>query len=117
MWSKYYDENKANYVVGAPWLELYVRSYNQVSHSIGIGTITIGFIKRGGYYGYVFGTEDYSSEKVDYQGYLGIYHRSGKDSWNGGYWLSSLPTSSGEYPLCIRHDSGMKPFIGGGSSR
>ena len=117
VWSKYYDENKANYVVGGPWIELYVRSYNQVSHATGIGTIKIDFIKTGGYYGYVFGTEDLNSGIVDYQGYSGIYHRTGKESYNGGYWLSSLPASDGTYPLCIRHDSGMKPFIGGGSSR
>ena len=34
-WTTYCDTSKANYAIGSPTAEMYVASYNQVSHSIG----------------------------------------------------------------------------------
>ena len=34
-WSNYFDEEKANYVIGSPSIEMYIASYNDVPHSTG----------------------------------------------------------------------------------
>ena len=34
-WTTYVDSSKANYAIGGPSVEMYVASYNQVSHTIG----------------------------------------------------------------------------------
>ena len=34
-WTTYCDTSKANYAIGAPTAEMYVASYNQVSHTTG----------------------------------------------------------------------------------
>ena len=50
-WSSYFDEEKANYVIGSPSIEMYVASYNDVSHTTG---------------NYILGAEYYGEELEDY---------------------------------------------------
>ncbi len=38
-WTIYCDTSKANYAIGSPTVEMYVASYNQVSHTTGNYTL------------------------------------------------------------------------------
>ena len=52
-WTNYLDSTKANYAVGSPPVEMYVASYNQVSHTI--GNYTLGTTYRAtDYPGYIY---------------------------------------------------------------
>lgn len=64
-------------------------------------------------YGYVFPEPGFvSSDVVDGQGYGGIYHRTGRDTQKGGYWISSMVWSTDAvYPACIGHASGVLPIL------
>ena len=93
-WTTYCDTSKANYAIGAPTAEMYVASYNQVSH-------TTGNYKLGATYratdapGYIYtlngkqstiSNSDYytGTDSLDYTGYNSMY--CGKNGSKGSYW-------------------------------
>ena len=52
-WTTYCDTSKANYAIGAPTAEMYVASYNQVSHTT--GNYNLGATYRAtSYPGYIY---------------------------------------------------------------
>ena len=81
-WASYFDERKANYVIGSPSVEMFVKSYNQVSHKVGKNTLGAAYSTTK-FPGYVYssdGTESisnygYSTENnsLDYEGYNNMY--------------------------------------------
>ena len=98
-WTTYCDTSKANYAIGAPTAEMYVASYNQVSH-------TTGNYKLGATYretsapGYIYtlngkqsnisNSDDWiGNNTLDYTGYNSMY--CGKNGFKGDYlwWLAS----------------------------
>lgn len=83
-WANYFDESKANYVIGSQSVEMFVKSYNQVSHEIGNYTLGASY-RATAYPGYIYtlngaksklrdGT-DYSTgdDALDYKGYNSMY--------------------------------------------
>ena len=100
-WTSYVDSSKANYAIGGPSVEMYVASYNQVSH-------TTGNYKLGATYratdapGYIYtlngkqsniSNSDYSTgtDSLDYKGYNSMY--AGKNGTKSGYWWLASPSS------------------------
>lgn len=107
--ASYFDKEKANYVIGGPSVEMYMASYNEVSHttnSFTLGceysekgtradTLTPGYIftvnglkqRGGGWY-----TED---DTVDYVGYSSMYcgYNGSKGKYN--WWFASTGASTG----------------------
>ncbi len=99
MWTGYCDTSKANYAIGAPTAEMYVASYNQVSHTTGnykLGA-TCSTTKYPGYIYTLNGKQstisnnDYytGNNTLDYTGYNSMY--CGKNGSTGSYywWLAS----------------------------
>ena len=101
-WTTYCDTSKANYAIGAPTAEMYVASYNQVSH-------TTGNYKLGATYstadapGYIYKVNNVAqnsgwytnSNTLDYTGYNSMYCGKG-DYW---WWLAS-PSAIDPYNVC-----------------
>ena len=103
-WTTYCDTSKANYAIGAPTAEMYVASYNQVSH-------TTGNYKLGATYstadapGYIYKVNNVAqnsgwstnSNTLDYTGYNSMY--CGKNGSKGDYWwwLASPSASYSDY--------------------
>jgi hypothetical protein len=98
-WSSYYDGNKANYVIGGPSVEMFVDSYNNVSHP-GVTNYTLGVKYRAtNVPGYIYtinggstgANNEYSTgiNSVDYKNYGSMY--CGKNGAKGEYywWLAS----------------------------
>ena len=110
-WTTYCDTSKANYAIGAPTAEMYVASYNQVSH-------TTGNYKLGATYstadapGYIYKVNNVAqnsgwytnSNTLDYTGYNSMY--CGKNGSTGGYywWLAS-PSAGNSYYVCYVNGS------------
>ena len=87
---KYLDDTKANYAMGNPSLEMYIASYNQVSHKDGkhvLGTMYSYISDREGHgYAYIVDGENvkYSTSSVlDDVGYNRMY--CGSENW----WIAS----------------------------
>ena len=114
-WTTYCDTTKANYAIGSPPVEMYVASYNQVSH-------TTGNYKLGATYretsvpGYIYtlngkqstiSNSDYwtGDNTLDYTGYNSMY--CGRNGSKGKYWwwLAS-PSANASYSVCIVDGSG-----------
>ena len=108
-WSSYYDSNKADYVIGSPSVEMYVASYNDVTHTT--GNYTLGATYRAtDYPGYIYTINGaQSSSNSDYYtaentlDYSTTYHNMycGKDGEQGSYytWLAS-PSSGYRSSVC-----------------
>ena len=96
-WTTYCDTSKANYAIGSPTAEMYVASYNQVSHTTGnykLGTEYSSYSEPG----YIYIVNNLvlqntgwftRSNTLDYTGYNSMY--CGKNSSTGDYdwWLAS----------------------------
>ncbi len=106
-WTTYYDSTKANYAIGSPTAEMYVASYNQVSHTI-TGNYTLGATYSTtnvpGYKYKVNNVEQnngyYTSDNtLDYTGYNSMY--CGKNGYTGSYywWLAS-PSADHSSTVC-----------------
>ena len=107
-WEKYKDNSKANYAIGTPSVEMYVASYNQVSHKE-IGNYILGAeyreIEVPGYIYTLDGKQstvsnnDYyaGTDTIDYKGYGGMY--AGRKS-SKYFWLAS-PLSEGINYVCM----------------
>ena len=110
-WTTYCDTSKANYAIGSPTAEMYVASYNQVSH-------TTGNYKLGATYratdapGYIYtlngkqstiSNSDYwtGNNTLDYTGYNSMY--CGKNGSEGEYywWLASPSAISSNFVCCV----------------
>ena len=106
-WTTYCDTSKANYAIGTPTAEMYVASYNQVSH-------TTGNYKLGATYretsapGYIYtlngkqsniSNSEYwtGNNTLDYTGYNSMY--CGKNGSEGEYywWLASPSAYASNY--------------------
>ncbi len=107
-WRTYCDTSKANYAIGSPTAEMYVASYNQVSHTT--GNYKLGATYRAtDYPGYIYtlnGTQynsGYStnSDTLDYTGYNSMY--CGRKGSKGDYWwwLASPSAISSNFVCCV----------------
>ncbi len=94
-WTTYCDTSKANYAIGSPTAEMYVASYNQVSHTT--GNYKLGATYRAtDYPGYIYtlngkqstiSNDDYwtgRDSSLDYTGYNSMY--CGRNGSKGDYW-------------------------------
>ena len=108
-WTKYYDSTKANYAIGSPTAEMYIASYNQVSHSTGIYILgaTYRATNAPGYIYTLNGKQstisynDYytGSNTLDYIGYNSMY--CGRNGSTGNYyWLLASPSASDSNIVC-----------------
>ena len=108
-WTTYLDTTKANYAIGAPTAEMYVASYNQVSHTT--GNYKLGATYRAtSYPGYIYtvnGTQQNSGgytndNTLDYTGYNSMY--CGRNGSKGDYWwwLASPSANNSDYVCSVR---------------
>ena len=107
-WTTYCDTTKANYAIGGPSVEMYVASYNQVSHTT--GNYKLGATYRAtDYPGYIYtlngkqstiSNTDYwtGNNTLDYTGYNSMY--AGKNYW----WVAS-PSSGNSNGVCAVYGS------------
>ena len=105
-WTTYCDTTKANYAIGSPPVEMYVASYNQVSHTIGNNILGATYRETNapGYIYTVNGTQQNSGyftneNTLDYMGYNNMY--CGLNNSKGQYlwWLAS-PSVSNNQRVC-----------------
>ena len=108
-WTTYVDSSKANYAIGGPSVEMYVESYNQVSHNQE-GNNTLGATYRDtSAPGYIYtlngkqsniSNSDYSTgtDSLDYKGYNSMY--AGKNGKKSGYWWLASPSSNASRNVC-----------------
>ena len=106
-WEDYVDSTKAKYAIGGPGMEMYVASYNDVSHSIGTakGGLSTEYSTKDvpGYIYKINGKLNNSeslieSDILDYKGYNNMY--AGKNGSKTGYWWLSSPSSEGANIMC-----------------
>ena len=102
-WTTYCDTSKANYAIGSPTAEMYVASYNQVSHTT--GNYKLGATYRAtDYPGYIYtlngkqsnitNSDYYTGDNtLDYTGYNSMY--CGRKGSKGDYWWWLASPSSG----------------------
>lgn len=82
-WANYFDGKKANYAIGSPSIEMFIKSYNQVPHTLGNYTLGVSYSNRvnPGYIYTLNGNRssisgvDYwtGDETIDYIGYNSMY--------------------------------------------
>ena len=107
-WTTYCDTTKANYAIGSPPVEMYVASYNQVSHTIGNYKLGVTY-RETSYPGYICtvnGTQQnsgyYTDQYIlDYIGYNSMY--CGKNGSTGRYywWLASPSAFNFDYVYLV----------------
>ena len=112
-WNGYYNLENANYVIGGPSVEMYVKSYNQAYKGITDSNIyTLGATYRAtDSYGYIYtlngaqstlSNDDYWTgiDSIDYQNYESMY--CGKNGSKGSYhwWLASPAWGDTECNVC-----------------
>ena len=111
-WTTYCDTTKANYAIGSPPVEMYVASYNQVSHTI--GNYTLGATYRAtsepGYIYTLNGKKQNNgyytnNNTLDYTGYNSMY--CGKNGSTGSYywWLASPSAFTADRVCIVNGDS------------
>ena len=114
-WTTYCDTSKAKYAIGSPPVEMYVSSYNQVSHTT--GNYKLGATYRAtSYPGYIYtlngkqsnisNSDDWiGNNTLDYTGYNSMY--CGKNGSKGDYWwwLAS-PSANASYAVCYMDGDG-----------
>ena len=100
-WTTYCDTSKANYAIGSPTAEMYVASYNQVSHTT--GNYKLGATYRAtSYPGDIYtlngkqsniSNSDYwtGDNTLDYTGYNSMYCKR-NDSYLEYYWWLASPS-------------------------
>ena len=105
-WTTYCDTSKANYAIGSPTAEMYVASYNQVSHTTGnykLGA-TYGATNYPGYKYTVNGTQQNNGwwtgdNTLDYTGYNSMYCKR-NDSYLEYYWWLASPSAYNSDRVC-----------------
>ena len=121
-WTTYCDTSKANYAIGSPTAEMYVASYNQVSHTTGNYKLGATY-RETSYLGYIYtlngkqstiSNNDYwtGENTLDYTGYNSMY--CGKNGSTGSYywWLASPSANNSD---CVCYVSGNGAGLGGRS--
>ena len=113
-WTDYLDNTKATYAIGGPSAEMYVASYNDVSHTQG-GNYKLGATYReSSAPGYIYtlngaqstiSNSDYytGTDSLDYKGYNSMY--AGQNGSKSGYWWLASPSSSNSGSVCIVNGS------------
>ena len=103
-WTTYCDTTKANYAIGSPPVEMYVSSYNQVSHTIGNNILGATYRETNapGYIYTVNGTQQNNgyytnNNTLDYTGYNSMYCRK---NYKYYWWLAS-PSANGSNCVCF----------------
>ncbi len=108
-WTAYCDTDKANYAIGGPSVEMYVKSYNQ-AYKDEANTYTLGAIYRAtsvpGYIYTLNGTQstisnsDYytGTGSLDYTKYNSMY--CGKDGSKTGNWWLASPSANNSTCVC-----------------
>ena len=107
-WTTYCDTSKANYAIGGPSVEMYVASYNQVSHTTENYKLGATY-RETSYPGYIYtlngkqstiSNDDYwiGDNTLDYKGYNSMY--AGKNGKKSGYWWLASPSSGTSYYVC-----------------
>ena len=108
-WTDYLDNTKATYAIGGPSAEMYVASYNDVSHTQA-GNYKSGATYRAtSYPGYIYtlngaqstiSNSDYytGTDSLDYKGYNSMY--AGKNGSKTGYWWLASPSSGYSGSVC-----------------
>ena len=108
-WTSYVDSSKANYAIGGPSVEMYVASYNQVSHTTGNYKLGATY-RETSYPGYIYtlngkqstiSNDDYwiGDNTLDYKGYNSMY--AGQNGTKSGYWWLASPSSNDSSNVCI----------------
>ena len=110
-WTTYYDSTKANYAIGSPSIEIYMASYNQVTHTI--GNYTLGATYRAtSYPGYIYtlngkkstisGSDYYTgTDSLDYTGYNSMYcGLNGSISTGMYFWWLASPSANNSNNVC-----------------
>ena len=113
-WTTYCDTSKANYAIGSPTAEMYVASYNQVSHTTGNYKLGATY-RETSYPGYIYtlngkqsniSNSDYwtGNNTLDYTGYNSMY--CGRKGSKGDYWwwLASPSASTSSYVCGVDSD-------------
>ena len=106
-WTIYCDTSKANYAIGSPTVEMYVASYNQVSHTTGNYTLGATY-RETNVPGYIYTLDgkqptgyngDYSTnvDTLDYIGYNSMYCGKTENCYR---WLASPSAYDYEY-VCL----------------
>ena len=120
-WTAYCDTDKANYAIGGPSVEMYVKSYNQ-AYKDEANTYTLGATYRDtsvpGYIYTLNGTQstisnsDYytGTDSLDYTKYNSMY--CGKDGSKTGYWWLASPSANHSYSVC--YVIGNRAYLNGG---
>ena len=103
-WTTYVDSTKANYATGAPSADMYVASYNDVSHTeVGNNTLSLecdstgykykvnGELQNDGYWT--------NNDTLDYKGYNSMYAvKNGREG--SYYWWLASPSSHASSRMC-----------------
>ena len=102
-WTTYFDNTRANYAIGSPSVEMYVKSYNQIANLVGNYTLgaTYRATRTPGYVYTVNGKEsEYFSggNTLTYEGYNSMY--AGIEGIKSGQWFLSSPSSCGTEIIC-----------------
>lgn len=108
-WTAYCDTDKANYAIGGPSVEMYVKSYNQAYNGITDSNVyTLGATYRAtSVPGYIYtlngaqSTSDYRTEddSLNYTRYNSMY--CGQNGKKTEVWCLASPSASGSYDVCI----------------
>ena len=107
-WTSYVDSSKANYAIGGASVEMYVASYNQVSHTTGNYKLGATY-RETSYPGYIYtlngkqstiSNDDYwiGDNTLDYKGYNSMY--AGQNGTKSGYWWLASPSSNDSSNVC-----------------
>ena len=109
-WTDYLDNTKATYAIGGPSAEMYVASYNDVSHTQG-GNYKLGATYReSSAPGYIYtlngaqstiSNSDYytGTDSLDYKGYNSMY--AGQNGSKTVYWWLASPSSRSPSFVCL----------------
>ena len=105
-WTAYCDTDKANYAIGGPSAEMYVKSYNQTHGDDALGCQ----YQTNNVPGYIYKVNDTiqndgwstNSDTIDYSmTYKSMY--CGQDGNKTGYWWLASPSAYGSNHVCFAH--------------
>ena len=120
-WIAYCDTDKANYAIGGPSVEMYVKSYNQAYNGITDSNVyTLGATYRAtSAPGYIYtlngaqstiSNNDYwtGNDSLNYTRYNSMY--CGQNGNKTGYWWLASPSAYGSSVVCFVH--GNNAYLG-----
>ena len=120
-WTAYCDTDKANYAIGGPSVEMYVKSYNQAYNGITDSNVyNLGATYRAtSAPGYIYtlngaqstiSNNDYwtGNDSLNYTRYNSMY--CGQNGNKTGYWWLASPSAYGSSVVCFVH--GNNAYLG-----